>query len=262
MTRSIARIGARTRLIAWAFPDNHGHLAIDAPAPEASHLAWRVELATQAYRPTGSSLFLHRWLRTDTDYSYLQNMTDYILRQSQHHGTTSDPFAESDCRLDLLGLRCAVPWARARIRAALPRLRDEEVCDRIGVTLQELRNWSTPVVPGDGLEWLAEATRATFALRSVRENSPDGRRARAAAVLACPDVRPGRLAEILGLHGESIRRIRRGHTRVAAGWIDDPFLWTEVRAVAAQARWRARRREEESVVAAAREGAPDRTDRG
>lgn len=240
VTRSIARIGAVTGLVAWAFPDNHGHLAVlDTPAA-ASHLAWRVELAVQAHRAVGAGPFQPRWLRSDSRYGYLRNMTDYILRQSAHHGTVSDPFAEADARLDILGLRLVAPWVRPRVREVLPRLRDEEVAEALGLSLEVLREWAHPLEPGDGVEQLGEAVLATFCTRSIRERSPTGARARAAAVLACPGVRPAALRHALGISGEVIRRIRSGRGAIAGALVRGGFDSPVVRAVAVQARWRAR----------------------
>lgn len=242
ITRSIARIGRDGGLVGWALPDNHGHLAIDGTPEEANHLAWRIELALQAYRPVGAGPFQHRWLRTDDDFSYLRNMTDYILRQSQHHGTTSDPFAESDCRLDILGLRAIAPWVRPRVRERLPRLKDESVAELLGLDLAELRSWATPLEPTDGLDHLAEATLAVYSLGSLKGNAPWVARARAAAVLACDStLRAGAVASTLGISVEAMRRIRRGERAAAHPFLPDPFNHPEVRAVAAQARWRAKR---------------------
>ncbi len=242
ITRSIARIGAGGGLVAWAIPDNHGHLAVVGTREEASEIAWRIELAMQAYRPVGAGPFQRRWLRSDDDYGYLRNMTDYILRQSKHHGLESDPFGESDCRLDILGLRTIAPWVRARVREHLPRLRDEAVAELLDLNLTELRSWATPLEASDGLEHLREATLAVHALRSLNGNSARVARARAAAVHACADnVRSGALRHTLGLSGDGIRRIRLGDRAAAAALLPNPFATADVRAVAAQARWRARR---------------------
>jgi len=241
ITRSIARIGGEGGLIAWAIPDNHGHLAIVGTPEEASVLAWRVELAMQAYRPVGAGPFQHRWLRSDADYGYLRNMTDYILRQSQHHGTSSDPFGESDCRLDILGLRTVAPWVRARIREHLPRLRDEAVAELLNLELRELRCWAAPLESTDGVEHLREAALSVFALDNLKGRTPRSAAARATAVLSCADtVRPGALGIALGLSGAAVRRIRLGQQAASASLLPDPFGSADVRAVAAQARWRAR----------------------
>ena len=242
ITRSIARIGGEGGLIAWAFPDNHGHLAIVGNPKEASLIAWRVELAMQAYRPVGAGPFLHRWLRTSDDYTYLRNMTDYILRQAQHHGTVSDPFGESDCRLDILGLRTIAPWVRARVREHLPRLRDEAVAELLGLELRELRSWAAPLECSDGLAQLRDATLSVFAVNDLKGPSPRIAQARAAAVLACADtVRTGSLCATLGMSGAAVRRLRLGQRSAAACLLPAPFGSPDVRAVAAQARWRARR---------------------
>ena len=238
ITRSIARIGAAGHLVAWAIPDNHAHLAIHGERDEASALAWRLELAFQAYRPTGAGPFLKRWLRSDTDFNYLRNTTSYILRQAEHHGTTSDPFAEADCRLDILGLRCVVPWVRPRVRELLPRLRDERVAELLGRSLQDFRGWAHPLTVDDGLQALREATVAAFALRKIDELSNIGVTARTAAVLACPGVKSGLLARELRIGRRAVLAIRRGEHRAARALLHDPFGHPFVRAVAAQARWR------------------------
>lgn len=240
MTRSIARIGAEGGLIAWAFPDNHGHLAIAAGDAEASRLAWRIELACQAYRPTGAAAFQRRWLRSESNHRYLANMTRYILGQAHHHGITSDPFAESDCRLDLLGLRRVAPWARLRMREQLPRLSDAAICEHLEVRLDDLRDWAAPILVDDGLEQLRAAAIATFALRSFQAKTLLGLRARAAAVHAAPEIPTSRLSAALGIPGGTIRAIRRGEGTVARAMLRHPFEHPDVRAVSAQARWRAR----------------------
>jgi len=241
VARSIARIGVDTGLVAWAFPDNHGHLAISGSPEAASHLAWRIELAIQAHRGAGSGPFQHRWLRSNRDHGYLWNTTNYILRQSAHHGTHSDPFGESDCRIDILGLRCIAPWVRSRVRELVPRLSDEEVAQDLGLDLDVLRSWAVPLEEGDGVASLAEATRAVFALSSLRGSTPEVQVARAAAVHACADsVGTGRLGQELGISGDTVRRIRKGTTAGAELWLPTPFLTVGVRAVAAQARWRSR----------------------
>ncbi len=203
-TRSIARIGATTDLVAWALPDNHAHLAFAGSREAAGHSAWRVELAIQAYRPTGASPFLRRWLRSDDDYGYLSRMTRYALRQHEHHDIHSDPFGEGDCRIDILGLRVIAPWVRRRIRECLPRLSDAWIGEQLEVELPSLQSWAQPLEPGDGLEHLAEAVCGTYALDSLKGSVGLRYRAKAAAILACaPTVRPGRLATVLRRDGST-----------------------------------------------------------
>lgn len=239
--RSIARIGEETDLVAWAFPDNHGHLAYAGSREAAGHTAWRVELALQAYRDTGSGPFLRRWLKTDDDYAYLWNTTRYVLKQAKHHGTLGDPFGESDSRVDTLGLRVIAPWVRARVRERLPRLTDEWVADLLGLELGELRSWAAPVEPGDGLDHLGEATQATFALSTLRGSSERLLAAKATAILACPrTIRPSAIARVLRCSTATVRRVRSGQMGPGPQRADAPFESPAVRAVAAQARWRAR----------------------
>jgi len=238
MARSIARIGADTPLVAWALPDNHGHLAFAGTREEAAHGAWRIELALQAYRPSGCSPFLRRWLRTSDDYGYLSRMTRYALAQARHHEIQSDPFGESDARVDLLGLRVIAPWARQRVREALPRLTDGWMLEQLGLEPAEVRGWSGPLEAGDGLEHLAEAAAATFALPSLAGSRADRMDAKAAAILACaPTVPPGALAVLLRCSPGTVWRIRNGEGAAAARMSDAGWA---VRAVAVQARWRAR----------------------
>ncbi len=242
-TRSIARIGPTTDLIAWAFPDNHGHLAFGGAREQAGHTAWRIELAIQAHRPTGASPFLRRWLRSDDDYGYLERMTRYALRQHEHHGIQSDPFGEGDCRVDILGLRVIAPWVRRRVRERLPRLSDGWIADQMEVDLPTLRAWAEPLEVEDGLEHLPEALQATYALDDLSGSVGIKRRAKTAAILACaPTVRPGRLATLLRSSRATVWRVRSGGTAdsVDLGGLRGAFHADEVRAVAVQARWRAR----------------------
>lgn len=241
VTHSIARIGADSPLVAWAFPDNHGHLAVRGGAEEASHLAWRVELAIQAYRETGAGAFQPRWLRARPDYGYLRNTTRYILDQAAHHGIQSDPFGESDCRVDVLGLRCVVPWARSRIREALPRLADDEIAETLGLSLTALRESACPITASE-LEHLREATCAVLAVNQLNGKSPLCARARAAAVLTCDrSVRTADIVAALGISAHGVRRIRRGESHWGEEWLTDPFSRPVPRAIAAQTRWRAAR---------------------
>lgn len=133
LTRAILEVGERFDLYAFGFPDTHVHLAARVDRAGAGRLAHAVEVALKR-RLRLSVGFAQYTPKPLADNAHLYSTVRYVLRQVERHGVEADPFREASNLHDLLGLRTLGAYTRENIRRWLPRLRQHDFLQLLGVT--------------------------------------------------------------------------------------------------------------------------------
>lgn len=189
--------GAHRGLIAFRFADSHAHALLVGTREEAGlfaryaeqrlrwHLGLQVPFDRARFKPVESQ-------------GHLESAFLYVLRQEERHDIKLDPRHDASSAPDLLGMRVLAPDFLARVEAALPRLRIEELAPLLHLQRAE-----------PDFDRLADAAAAALALPDLCGRSAPVAAARAAAVHAAPEISSARLAELLGIDRRSIDRLRR-----------------------------------------------------
>ncbi len=195
--RCIARVMAAYEglgIYVFAVADTHLHIGVLASRSVAGRIAKRVVLSL--HRLLGYDFEPVR-LRPIHDQAHVRSLLHYILRQSEHHGLSNDPFHESSAILDLLGLRVVMPALAGRVREHLPRLKAAEVEAHLGGMPPERLD----------LSLLREAACAAFALADLAGKSPPAVSARRAAAHAAKEcATTAAVATSLGITARAVQR--------------------------------------------------------
>lgn len=202
---ALTRLSGEEAVLAWHLADTHGHLLLLGSRRRAGEAARRLLIA------------LHRRLRLEEgfqparftevrDQRHLRSAFWYILRQAEHHGLQEDPWALGSCLPGLVGARLGGGALGDRVARHLPRVREEDLCARLG--------WSG-LVPDDLGEGVGElALLGESAALAVGRLGLEGRWAelvaarRAAVRLGLEVARPTQVASALGVSPRTVRRLR------------------------------------------------------
>jgi hypothetical protein len=216
LSRVVLDKGRDYGLCAHGVADNHLHVVLACDRAPSGRFAQRTGAALRCALGLPVAFRLTRIKPVDGQ-GYFRNAFFYALRQQEHHGLRCDPLHEGSNLTDLVGMRVAGAYTRDNVRALLPRIRDEELGELLGIAA------GSEVV----LATLADSAAAALALADLRGNASAVVAARRAAVHA---ARAATVAEV----GAALQTSQRTVVRLRAGDAD-PAL---VRAVTLQ--WRMR----------------------
>lgn len=175
LARAVLEIGEAYGLFAFAAVDTHLHLAVACERDRAGRFCQALTLALAARLQLGASFEPAR-IRPFRDQWHRQNTLFYILRQSEHHGVSGDPFFEATNLPDPLELRVLGGYTRHRVAALLPRVTNTHLAALLGSPLDER------VVPA----LLLPATLAATGLVRLEGQGRAVSDARTAALAVCP----------------------------------------------------------------------------
>lgn len=203
--RIVARVvlvqGERRGLLAYGAADSHIHAVLRTNRAAAGAFAHYVESSLRWQLALGAP-FERARVRPLHDQRHAYNAFHYAHRQDSRHALSLDDMREARSLPDLLGLRALQTSLVARVRAHLPRVGREEL---LGAFPAGAFDEALPV----DLEVLAEAATAALALLDLHARSPDGSRARCAAVHAVgPDVSASRLSDCLEIGVRAVQSLR------------------------------------------------------
>ncbi len=187
-------------LLAFHGPDTHGHLLLACPRPLAGQVVREIEAALQAHLDLPVP-FERARIRPVDDVWHLQNSLHYVLGQLARHGLRQDPAQEASNLPDLLGLRPLGAWTASNVRRHLPRVDRASLLEHLGADPE-----APPPAPPDLDTWL-EAARSAACVEDLASKRPEAVRARTALVQLV-EAPTATLAEALGLHRRTIRRLR------------------------------------------------------
>ncbi len=188
--------GAARELLAFRLADTHAHALVLSTREVAGafaryvqqRLRWKLCLPSRLERARFTPITTQR---------HLERAFGYLIRQEQHHAIELDPRHEASSAPDLVGMRLLGRDVARRMRAALPRVRREEVLAAMGLERCEPE-----------LDRLADAAAAASALADLGGRSPRANAARTAAVHAASELSTGDIAKRLGLTRRCIERTR------------------------------------------------------
>lgn len=199
VAQGVSKVGQPFPLVVYRLADNHLHALLTCGEVEATEFGRRVEISLSKRLNPGVP-HNHVHIVPVNDQRHLRTLFHYILRQEAHHGTALDPLFEASNLPDLLGMRLLGGWTIANVRAALPRLKREELEAHLPVRLADaVRDHSI----------LQESACAAGALMSLRGRRAEVTATRAAA--AALGVRwgaTGVTAEALGMARSSVAALR------------------------------------------------------
>ena len=205
LARTVLELGRGRGLLCFRGADTHVHLLVLGQRSTAAELARRIEIALALGLGRGVG-FSSAHLRPVESQQHLLRAFWYVLRQDERHGLDGDAFHDASSLPDLLGARVLGSWTAEAVRAALPRVRREELAERLGLSEAEPAELS--------LAPLEDAASAAIALPNLRGRTADVVSARRAALAVARDrARPGDAAAALGLSERTARHmLTRGDT--------------------------------------------------
>lgn len=158
LARTVLEYGRRFDLYAFGYPDTHVHLAARVDRAGAGRLAHAIEVSLKS-RLALTVGFVQYPPRALVDNSHLYNTVKYVLRQVDRHAIEGDPYREGSTIPDLLGLRTVGAYTVENLRRWLPRLRQHDYLELLGVT---------DLAPSDGrVEDVIPAALAAACLTSI-----------------------------------------------------------------------------------------------
>jgi hypothetical protein len=205
--RVVARVvldqGEERGLLAFGAADDHLHAALATDRASAGAFARYVESAL-VWKLRLAARFERARIRPLHDQKHAYNTFHYAHRQDSRHELELDGAREGTSLPDLLGLRVLDTSLIARVRAHLPRIRQEQLTRHFEPGALDM---NTPPVD---LDVLADAAAAVLALTDLHGRSADATRARRAAVHAAgPDVSSRRLSDCLEIGVRAVQTFRR-----------------------------------------------------
>lgn len=214
-SRTIARIGAEFRLLAWGTGDNHAHAGVAASRARALELARRLEGSLT--KQLGLGLGFGAALSTEVrDQSHLRHSIPYMIGQGERHGV-DDPFHLGSSLPDALGWRLLAPDLPSTLAELAPRVRVGDMVPALG----------DPPPPSAASVWV-EAGVAARGLGHLRGRDALTLEVRRAVVAFAWEASSRELADLLGCGPRTVRRLRSR----------PPEDERAIAAVLAQARWR------------------------
>jgi len=196
-------------LLAFRAVDTHLHLDLAEPRDRSVELCRRISISWYSVDPGGPRLITLD-PKPIRDQWHLQNTFRYILDQAPRHGYEVDLFHEASVLVDLLGLRVTGAQVLARVRELLPRIRRQELLDRLGPV--DLRR------PIASFVRLAEAAAAAVALPDLEGRDAERSAARRAAALAVrPHLDTREIADLLGVSRRRVEQLQIGADRPRVG---------------------------------------------
>ncbi len=191
-----ARFGRAGGLLVFRVADTHIHLVAVGARATVTRMVRAVELGLRA----DLSLTV-RWDQARyvpiRDQHHLERAFHYALRNEARHGLQMDVLQDGSALADLLGLRISALYLPERVRRVLPRVTRADLLSHLGVDT---------LVPSELPVDLLDAAMA--ALGHTELGGHQGKRARIAAVHACPGTSAAALAHPLGVTERTVQRYR------------------------------------------------------
>jgi hypothetical protein len=129
LARAVLGRGRGRGLLCFRAADTHVHILALGERGAAAELARRIEIALAL--GLGHCVgFSQAYIRPVESQRHLLRAFWYVLRQDEHHGVDGDAFHDASSLPDLLGARVLGTWTAEAVRAALPRVRRDELTER------------------------------------------------------------------------------------------------------------------------------------
>lgn len=152
LVRTFVR-ASQGRFLAFGLVDDHAHAGLVGPRPR--FLARDVRRALAAVRP--DLVIEAPYLKHVDTRRYLRWLVTYLLNQSVKHGLDVHPALwTGSCFPDLVGARLLPGFSTAPLRAALPRLRVQNLLEDVGLDPLPLQPVDDDALLGAGAARLAE----------------------------------------------------------------------------------------------------------
>jgi hypothetical protein len=200
VARVVLQQGTRRGLLGFGLGPDHLHIEAAAPRRVVGELAKYVATALRA-RLQIRAAFGRAWIEPTRDQRHLRNRILYAMGQDRHHRGGLDPMFEATSLPDLLGLRVVDAEIEGRVRACVPKLLKTDILGLLPAGALDIK-------PPFGLDLLAHAAAAAFALEDLRGRSAETVLARHAAVLAASKAPSRELSHSLGISTRAVQRMR------------------------------------------------------
>jgi hypothetical protein len=229
VVRAILKHGPPAGLIAYCVVDTHLHALFVGKRVAVGEAMRRIELSCHRrlnleHRFDGARILPVR------DQRHLRNVVPYILNQLARHEVLTDPLQEGSALHDLLGLRVPGAHLAGALQAEQPRLVIDRMWTSLGLQPEEVTTW-TRALKLEELAFVAEATRAAFAIGRVRRRGNGHRLVRAAMVQAGAGHSARTIAGWVGLSYSTVSALLKRDAPRA--WVDAIRRQVRLRAWAA-----------------------------